>query len=80
MLWWSQRRSDSGCTLTGRAIRICWLDVGSKERRAENAFKILTGAIGRLALPSSEIRKTVDGAGLGGKIWYSYLKILSLDV
>ena len=56
------------------------MDVGSKERRAENAFKILTGAIGRLALPSSEIRKTVDGAGLGVKIWYSYLKILSLDV
>lgn len=42
--------------------------------------RLLTGAIGRMALPSSETRKTVDGADLEVKIWYSYLKILGLDV
>lgn len=57
------------------------MDVGSKEREDPRMHsRLLTGTIGRLALPSSEMRRTVDGADLGVKIWYSYLKILSLDV
>lgn len=57
------------------------MDVGSKEREDPRMHsRLLTGTIGRLALPSSEMRRTVDGADLGVKIWYPYLKILSLDV
>lgn len=70
---------DSGCILTVETSGPAgWM--WKVKRRAENVFKTLTGAIGRMALPSSEMRKTVDGADLEVKIWYSYLKILGLDV
>ena len=51
-----------------------------KKEKSRECIQDLTGAIGRLALPSSEMKTTMDGADLGVKIWYSYLKILSLDV
>ena len=74
-----QRRLDSGYILTCKAIRICWLAMGCEEKEEPRSHsRLLTGAIGKMELPSSEIRKAADGPDFRVKIWCSYLKFLGL--
>ena len=56
------------------------MDVGSKEREDPRMHsRLLTGTIGRLALPSSEMRRTVDGAAAAGPP-LTCLRALSTEV
>lgn len=50
--------------------------MGSEERKESRmSSRVLAGAIGRLEPSSVEMRKAVDGADVGMKIWCSYKDI-----
>lgn len=42
----------------------------------KRGVKVVSGAIGRIELPSTELGKAVDGADFVVKIWCAYLMML----